>query len=316
MKHLKINTFLLTLLLSMAGITAAAHDIEVANNGKTIYYRWTNNNTELAVSYQGSSYGNYSNEYSGNVVIPESVTYNGVTYPVTSIGSDAFRDCSSLTSVTIPNSVTSIGIEAFYKCSSLTSVTIGNSVTSIGDWSFQNCRGLTSVTIPNSVTSIGYYAFENCSGMQSVTIGNSVTTIGGDAFLDCSGLTDVYSLIEDLSKVSIESSVFMVYSSSGSFDYSGRALHVPSGSLASYQTDENWYPYFGTIVEMEPEVTIPGDVDGNGVVGVSDVTCIIDLILAGNATIEDNPAADVNGDGLINIGDVTGIIDLILTLDP
>ncbi len=251
------------LLFLLAVTTATAHDFEVDG----IYYNI--DGATASVTFKGTSYYQHT-EYSGSVTIPSTVTYNGVTY----------------------------------------------SVSSIGDHTFHGCSGLTSVTIPNSVTSIGYYAFENCSGMESVTIGNSVTTIGGDAFLDCSGLTDVYSLIEDLSKVSIESSVFMVYSSSGSFDYSGRALHVPSGSLASYQTDENWYPYFGTIVEMEPEVTIPGDVDGNGVVGVSDVTCIIDLILAGNATIEDNPAADVNGDGLINIGDVTGIIDLILTLDP
>ena len=98
MKHLKFNTFLLTLLLSMAGITAAAHDIAVANeDGKTIYYVWTNGNTELAVSNRNSS----SDSYSGNVVIPESVTYNGATYPVTSISSYAFYGCSGLTSVTI-----------------------------------------------------------------------------------------------------------------------------------------------------------------------------------------------------------------------
>ena len=140
MKHLKFNAFLLTLLLSMAGITAAAHDIEVANeDGKTIYYVWTNDNTELAVSYGGNTTGSYSGEYSGNVVIPESVTYNGATYPVTSIGSDAFSECSSLTSVTIPNSVTSIGLYAFSDCSGLTSVTIPNSVTSIGSGAFNDC---------------------------------------------------------------------------------------------------------------------------------------------------------------------------------
>lgn len=106
MKQLKFNTFLLTLLLSMAGITAAAAKIWVENeDGTTIYYEWTNNNTELAVSYFGTSYLSFD-EYSGNVVIPESVTYNGATYPVTSIGDGAFAGCSGLTDVTIPNSVT------------------------------------------------------------------------------------------------------------------------------------------------------------------------------------------------------------------
>ena len=175
----------------MTGAKAFAHNIEVKNaDGVTIYYNYINYK-ELAVTYRGSSYSSYSNEYTGSVVIPETVTYNGSTYSVTSIGSDAFGDCSGLTSVTIGNSVTSIGSEAFFDCTGLTSVTIGNSVTSIDYGAFYGCSGLTSVTIPNSVTSIGGLAFGYCSGLTSVTIGNSVTSIGSYAFSNCSGLTSV-----------------------------------------------------------------------------------------------------------------------------
>ena len=191
MKQIKIS-FLLTALLSMVGARAFAHDIEVANtDGVTIYYNYINDGKELAVTYRGRFYNNYSEEYSGNVAIPISVTYNGNIYSVTSIGSKAFIECSGLTSVTIPNSVTSIGGGAFFGCSGLTSVTIGNSVTSIGSEAFRYCSGLTSVTIPNSVTSIGNYAFSGCSGLTSVTIGNSVTSIADEAFYGCSGLKSV-----------------------------------------------------------------------------------------------------------------------------
>ena len=159
-------------------------------------------------------YKDYDVRYRGDIVIPQTIEYEATTYSVTSIGSEAFEDCSGLTSITIPNSVTniggsafsgcsgltsvtignsvtSIGSSAFFDCSSLTSVAIGNSVTDIGDNAFYGCSSLTSVTIPNSVTSIGEYAFSGCSSLTSVTIPNSVTDIGYYAFSDCSGLTSV-----------------------------------------------------------------------------------------------------------------------------
>ena len=165
-----------------------AEDFEVDG----IYYNITSDTDKtVAVTYRGSTVGTYSDEYSGAVTIPESVTYSGNTYSVTSIGDGAFGYCSRLTSVEIPNSVTSIGDKAFDQCSRLTSMVIPNSVTSIGQNAFWFCSSLTSVEIPNSVTSIGDYAFQYCRGLTSVVIGNSVTSIGEGAFQDCSNLTSV-----------------------------------------------------------------------------------------------------------------------------
>ena len=110
---------------------------------------------------------------------------------VTSIGSYAFDNCKSLTSITIPDSVTSIGNKAFSGCRSLTSITIPDSVTSIGNSAFSECRSLTSITIPDNVTSIGYFAFFNCSSLTNITILDSVTSIGNYAFFNCSSLTSI-----------------------------------------------------------------------------------------------------------------------------
>ena len=129
----------------------------------------------------------------GSFAFYNCTSLTSVTIPdsVTSIGECAFCDCTSLTSVTIPDSVTDIGGSAFSGCTSLTSVTIPDSVTSIGSYAFAYCTSLTSVTIPDNVTEIGSYAFYNCTSLTSVTIPDSVTSIGESAFEGCTSLTSV-----------------------------------------------------------------------------------------------------------------------------
>ena len=163
--------------------------------------------------------------YSGDIIIPETVTYEGTTYSVTAIGYGAFSD-SSLSSITIPNSVASIGRRAFYYCTWLSSVTIGNGVTFIDSEVFLGCRNLRAINvdpentsyasdngalfnkdktklllfpkakngsyvIPNSMTTIERYAFSNCRNLSSVTIPDGVTSIEEAAFRDCTSLTTI-----------------------------------------------------------------------------------------------------------------------------
>ena len=177
---------LLLLLVALLPMVASAYDAQIDG----IYYDFSGDNATVTFK-EYRAFNDYYSDYSGAVVIPSTVTYNGKTYSVTSIGSRAFRECSKLTSVIIPNSVTSIGYGVFAYCGSLTSITIGNSVTSIGDCVFAFCSSLTSVTIPEGVTSIGDSAFQNCSGLTSITIPNSVTSISDHAFWNCSGLTSI-----------------------------------------------------------------------------------------------------------------------------
>ncbi len=176
-----------------------------------------NEDNTLSVTFTHRDKNNYQGI--STVVIPEQVTYNGKTYPVTKIGSYAFAYCQALTSITIPNSVKSFEESAFYECNRLkqvninsieawckiifknfwsnpisiahhlylngnevTELSIPNTITEIKEDAFKGCEGLTKVIIPNSVTSIGYDAFYNCSSLADVVIPNSVISIDTDAF--------------------------------------------------------------------------------------------------------------------------------------
>ena len=212
---MKTNTFFrsaLAALLMLAAIaTASAHDFEVDG----FFYNKNSDGLSVSVTFKGDNYNSYSDEYFGSVTISEKVTYSGNTYSVTAIGDEAFRSCSGLTSVSIPNSITSIGDMAFRGCSGLTSVSIPNSVTSIGYYAFDNCSSLTSVTIPNSVTSIDYEAFYRTpfyNNMQdgivylgrvlykykgsmpdntSIVIKDNTVSMSPKAIFGCGGLTSV-----------------------------------------------------------------------------------------------------------------------------
>ena len=131
-------------------------------------------------------------KYCGDIIIPEKVKDNdGVEYVVTSLGTSCFKDCSGLTSITIPSSVTSLSNYCFYGCRGLISITIPSSVTLLGEFCFSDCSGLKSITIPSSVTSLGEYCFVGCSGLTSITIPSFVTSLGDDCFYGCSGLTSI-----------------------------------------------------------------------------------------------------------------------------
>ena len=177
---------LFTLFICFVSINVYAYDIAVANaDGKTIYYNYINNATELAVTS-----GPSSSRYTGVVAIPATVVYGNNTYNVTSIGSTAFCWCSDMTSITLPLGLTMIGNNAFQDCTGLTSVTIPDGVKTIGHNAFSGCSNLVSVDIPNSVTKIEIYAFMNCVALESVIIPGGVESIGS-VFYRCSGLTTV-----------------------------------------------------------------------------------------------------------------------------
>ena len=179
-----LSRLIIMMAICMLSLHAMAYDFSYTHQGTTLYYNITSDNTVDVADY---------NSVSGAVVIPSSVTNNGTTYSVTSIGYSAFYSCSGLTSVTIPNSVTSIGKWAFISCSGLTSVTIPNSVTSIGNGAFRDCSGLTSVTLPNNAT-IHSKAFIGAGAKTTIdsVIYCSDTLIVGNYTLIGTGFLTIY----------------------------------------------------------------------------------------------------------------------------
>lgn len=184
-----------------------------------IYYNLNSSDKTAELVYQRN------HTYSGDVVIPSSVTYGDVEYSVTGIRGNAFWRSSELTSVTIPSSVTSIG-----RCA------------------FTQCTELTYISIPNSVTSIGYCAFTDCWKLGTVILGNALTNIGEGAFLR-SNLTDMYCYAEQMPELD---GIVFLYS-----NYNA-TLHVPAGSLEAYSNAEQWKDFKEIVALTDSDPTPTG----------------------------------------------------------
>jgi hypothetical protein len=223
-----IKTLLATVCCLCAMNRVAAYDFSAVNNGQTIYYNITSSTSPLTVAVTHGDQKWYS--YQGNVVVPDTVSYNGNTYTVTAIGDEAFKLCPALTSITIPHSVTTIRKNAFIMCYHLTSVTIPHSVAVIGESAFEACYGLTSMTVGSSVTTIDKGAFASCRSLTSITIPHSVATIGNGAFAYCTSLTEIH--VKTTTPPQIDANTFEEVPADIS-------VYV-CGKVEDYKTANNW----------------------------------------------------------------------------
>lgn len=193
----------------------------------------------------------FYNSYSGEVYIPNTVTHNGVTYMVTAMGENAFRNCEDLTAVTVGDYVTSVGKNAFWNCYNLTSIVLGDYVITVDDEAFRYCSNLVSVSLGKGLNSLGYNAFGSCSSITDVTCKAATPPTMAHA-------------------ATFDNSV-----------YQSATLHVYPPVVGSYEAANYWNNFGNTVGEstVSPK---PSDVNSDGAVDIDDVTNLIDILLNGN----------------------------------
>ncbi len=219
------------LLIAINIASVFAHDIIVNSKGKSIYYNKLID--EMEVTFRGNSWREFTNEYTGVIVIPNSVTYMNKEYTVTRIYYAAFCACSNLNAVTIPPSVTTIEVDAFKSCTSLGVVNLSKGLKKIESGAFQYCSRLNYIILPEGVTDIGSKSFAGCSSLTSIYCYNVTPNIcANDAFDDKT--------------------------------YNTSTLIVPYGAKAAYQSAEGW-KNFKNIEEMAPSSIHEVNTTENGI---------------------------------------------------
>lgn len=266
----RFGTYAVAALLSSVCGSAAAYDFIV----DSVFYNITSD-TDLTVevTYEKSGY----NSYSGDITVPEQVTYDGTSYNVTAIGNNAFRACTALTSVAVGEGVTSIGDYAFAESTALTSVSLPTTVESLGKRVFTKCEALTSVSLPDAITSMGTYVFYqatalteltmpagmtevpqctalDCTALQSISLHDNITTLGIGCFRNCSSLTSVtipesvtviktfvFNGCSALNEVNVLAVKPPTVAGTNAFTtYSSATLYVPEGYAETYEAHTIW----------------------------------------------------------------------------
>ncbi|MGM9825309.1 MAG: leucine-rich repeat domain-containing protein [Paludibacteraceae bacterium] len=255
------------LVLLLTTLSTHAYDFQSGD----LYYNITSDST-VAVTYQ-KSWSNTNYEGLITASIPKTVTDHGYAYTVTSIESEAFSFCSTLTSITIPNSITSIKLVAFANCKSLISMIVESGNTMYD--SRNNCNaiietatntliaGCQSTTIPNSVTSIGEYAFYMCSSLTSITIPESVSSLESYAFYECSNLADIYCYATTPPVCKLETCEGNIFKGVNKHC----RIHVPAGTIKAYQWAPEWRDFYHFYEMSELPEGTPTDQVGVTVTG-------------------------------------------------
>ncbi len=350
-KHIILTTFIL--LFGIVGNAQTFNHSEVAPSGQTLYYNVLSNGTAQVVHPAQSSEFTWSSYTAptDTLIIPDSITYGGTKYPVTSIGERAFYlFCQGLTSVILPNTIGTIENQAFSYCTGLESITLGTGITTIQNRSFEACSTLTSIILPNTTTSLGTQVFFGCTELTYVILSNSLTTIPSQTFSSCGelksviipeGITNIGSSAfyncHKLDSLTLPSTITLIGTyafgacdslelfmmseipptlSSVVFDRT-TVVHIPCGSLLSYQTTWGtyWFSYDDPLNEIDINILSNDTLKGMAF-SVANIGCDTIIIEAssnyGYHFSQWSNGSVMNPDTIMLLGDttITAIFDI------
>lgn len=254
---MKKFTFLLVSLF-LTCLSASA-DISPDFTIDGIHYKITNpSNLEVAVTYKfySSYFSKYENDYTGDIIIPETVKYGTRNFKVTSINNNAFYDCKYLNSVQIPQSVKFLGAASFSGCEKLVSIILPNTIDSLASSTFYKCTLLSELTLPDSLRKIEDYVFAGCESLQSIVLPDNVLSIGNYAFNGCNKLKTlslpkniknigkkIFSNADSIEKIICRAVIPPITDTDQGFStlkYTMIDLIVPKGSLEAYKKADFW----------------------------------------------------------------------------
>lgn len=306
MKLKNLNRAIVAIAMLLTGILPSmAYDFEVDG----IYYQIINGTNEVCVtSYTGNKTVDSSYLYSGDIIIPANVIYEGEEYKVSNIGAYAFKKCVELTSIKMPDSITTIGVGVFMGCFGLLSIELPDSLTHIGAYAFENCVELTSIKIPDSVVEIGQSAFAGCIRLININLGNGVEIIRKSAFETNSfpsGVLTITSSVDtienyafryckyDVCNILCETPPTIQESSFSNL----KTIIVPLGSKELYQNAKYWSDAETIIENGSVEIEINNAVAGELMKSIVDQyrktpATVTKLVVSG--TINDTDIMNIN----------------------
>ena len=247
---------------------------------------------------------------------PYYTSRNGVLYTHDGKTLVTYPAGKSNTTYTVLDGTEVIANNAFDRARSLVQIDLPRSIKDVQFCAFRECNALQEMTFPHGTTTLGHDAMYNCNSMTQVTLPSTLDYIGSNAFNRCTSLNNIYvkattpPYCDTYEWYDYDWDEDVIEYAFTFTQFNNTSVFVPEASVSSYKNAETWKKFNKVYGMNFPPDFILGDVDGNGAVDISDITVLIDYLLAGGSI--DTAAADVDGDNSISIGDVTGLIDILL----